>query len=83
MVKKKSVMRRSRAPYPNDKRTIWKGWHAVPLKSSFMFTAILGFFVSAYWVFPQSYNFGIAFMLIFVMMFIASLISMTKAPIKI
>lgn len=57
-------------------------WQAVPLKGSFMVTAILGFFISAYWVYPQSFNFGIAFMLVFVAMFIASLVSVTKAPIK-
>jgi hypothetical protein len=57
-------------------------WHAVPLSGAFMLTAILGFFVSLYWVYPQSVKFGFSFMLVFVLMFIASLISMTKAPIK-
>ena len=55
-------------------------WRAVPLKSSFMLTAMLGFLISAYWVFPQSFNFGITFMIVFALMFIASLISMTRAP---
>ena len=27
-----------------------KKWEAVPLKGSFMITAILGFFISVYWV---------------------------------
>ncbi len=58
-----------------------KKWHAVPLKSSFMLTAILGFFISAYWVYPQSFNYGVSFMLVFTAMFVASLISMDKAPI--
>ncbi len=58
-----------------------KKWHAVPLKSSFMATAILGFLISAYWVFPQSTNFGITFMIIFAVMFVAAIISATKAPI--
>lgn len=57
-------------------------WHAVPLKGSFMITAILGFLISAYWVYPQSFNYGITFMIIFGLMFIASLISMTKAPVE-
>ncbi|HIJ12093.1 TPA: hypothetical protein HA278_08610 [Candidatus Woesearchaeota archaeon] len=52
----------------------------VPLKGSFMATAILGFLISAYWVLPQSQNYGISFMIIFTLMFIASFISMTKAP---
>lgn len=56
-------------------------WHAAPLKGSFMVTAMLGFLISAYYVFPQSFNLGIALMLIFAAMFIASLISMTKAPV--
>lgn len=58
-----------------------KKWKAVPLKGSFMVTAMLGFFISAYWVYPQSFNFGFAFMLIFAAMFAASMVSMTKAPI--
>jgi len=57
-------------------------WHAVPLKGSFMVTAILGFLISYYYVFPVSYNFGIASMLFFIIMFVASLVSMTKAPIN-
>ena len=56
-------------------------WHAVPLKGSFMVIAILGFLISAYIIFPKSRNFGAASMLVFVLMFIASLISMTKAPV--
>lgn len=55
-------------------------WHAAPLKGSFMVTAILGFLISAYYVYPVSSSFGAACMLIFIAMFIASLISMTRAP---
>jgi len=57
-----------------------KKWYAVPLNSGFMVIAVLGFFISAYLVYPSSLNWGIAFMLVFVTMFVASLISMTKAP---
>ena len=56
-------------------------WHAVPLKGSFMVTALLGFLISAYYVYPQSKNFGLAFLLVFTAMFIASLVSMTRAPV--
>ena len=56
-------------------------WHAVPLKGSFMLTAMIGFLVSAYYIYPLSTNFGVAFMAVFVLMFIASLVSMTKAPV--
>ena len=55
-------------------------WHAAPLKGSFMITAMLGVLISAFWVFPQSFNYGITFIIIFTIMFIASLISMTKGP---
>jgi hypothetical protein len=62
-------------------KNIPQKWQAVPLKGSFMITAILGFFISTYWVYPQSIRYGFAFMIVFAAMFIASLISMTKAPI--
>ena len=57
-------------------------WHAVPLSASFMVTAILGFIISAYWVYPQSTKYGFTFMLVFTLMFISSIVSMTKAPVK-
>lgn len=57
-------------------------WHAVPLSASFMVTAILGFVISVFWVYPQSTKFGFSFALVFVLMFIASMISMTKAPVE-
>jgi hypothetical protein len=57
-------------------------WHAVPLKSSFMATAMLGFFISAYYVYPQSINYGSAFMFVFVAMFVAALVSMSAPVVK-
>ncbi len=59
-----------------EKRKKW-----APLKGSFMITAILGFLISVYVVYDYSQNFAIALMLIFTAMFVASLVSMTKAPI--
>ncbi|MBI2573437.1 hypothetical protein HYV86_06235 [Candidatus Woesearchaeota archaeon] len=56
------------------------GWGYAPLKGSFMVLSILGFLISAYLVFPASMNYGVAFMSLFTLMFIASIISMTKAP---
>ncbi|MFA6461732.1 MAG: hypothetical protein WCV90_05660 [Candidatus Woesearchaeota archaeon] len=56
-------------------------WHVVPLKSSFMALSIIGFLISVYWVYPKSINWGTAFILVFIAMFIASVISMTKAPV--
>ena len=55
----------------------------VPLHGSFMLTAIVGFLISALYVYKQLDNktWGFTFMLFFVLMFIASLISMTSAPV--
>lgn len=53
-------------------------WHAVPLKGSFMVLSIIGFLITAYLV--PSGDYKIAFMVVFVAMFIASMVSMTKAP---
>lgn len=78
MVKKKNTTKRSAVESKHNVQP--EKWHAVPLKGSFMVTAILGFVISAYWVYPQHYNYGVAFMLVFGAMFIASIVSMTKAP---
>ncbi len=51
-----------------------------PLSGSFMLTSMLGFAISWVWVYPQSISFGIAFLIVFGAMFIASIISMTHAP---
>jgi type III secretory pathway component EscS len=55
----------------------------VPLHGSFMVTAIVGFIISALYVYGQLDNktWGFTFMLFFAAMFIASMISMTYAPI--
>ena len=75
MAKKKTVKGKS-----SPKKKVSK-WRAAPLKGSFMITAMLGFLISAYWVYPQSFNYGVTFMVVFAIMFIASLVSMTKSPI--
>jgi len=72
--------KRSKAKRTNPKR-VDKSWHPTPLKGSFMLISMLGILVSYYIVYPKSFNFGASFMIIFILMFIASLISMTKAPI--
>jgi len=51
-----------------------------PLPGSFMLASMLGFAISVVWVYPQGKGFGVAFMIIFAAMFIASIISMTYAP---
>ena len=50
-----------------------------PLPGSFMMISILGFLVSVLMVYNYSPSFGFAFATIFVLMFVASLISMTYA----
>ncbi len=65
-----------------DTRKVFRGWQAVPLKGSFMLTAMLGFLLSAYYIYPYSSNFGIASMFVFGLMFISSLLSLSKAPLK-
>jgi len=50
-----------------------------PLPSSFMLTSISGFLVSAYLIVDLAWKFTM--LLIFAVMFIASFISMTKAPV--
>ena len=55
----------------------------VPLKGSFMVTAIVGFMISVLYVYKQLGNktWGFTFMLFFAAMFIASVISMTYSPV--
>lgn len=52
-----------------------------PLKGSFVIISIVGFIISAVWIYRRSPAWGFAFCLVFVMMFIASMISMTYAPV--
>lgn len=73
---KKKIVKRSSPKIKPARR-----WQAAPLKGSFMVTAILGFLISAYWVYPKSPRYGIAFMIVFGAMFVASIISMSKAPV--
>jgi len=53
-----------------------------PLPSSFMATSIVGYIISLLIVYPRWPDFGFAFALVFMMMFVASVISMTYAPEK-
>ena len=51
-----------------------------PLHGSFMITAIVGFLLSVFYVYPRSNTWGFTFTLFFVIMFIASMISTNYAP---
>ncbi|MBI2138538.1 hypothetical protein HYU13_03040 [Candidatus Woesearchaeota archaeon] len=52
-----------------------------PLKSSMMAAGIIGFLVSAFYLYPISNTWGFTFGLFFALLFIASVISMTYGPI--
>ena len=52
---------------------------AAPLPSGFMFTAIVGFFITIYFWNILGESFGFTFALFFILLFIASIISMTYA----
>ena len=54
----------------------------VPLKGSFMIASVVGLLVSAIYIANFSVTWGFALSVVFVLMFIASIISMTKAPVK-
>ncbi|MBI4151402.1 hypothetical protein HY496_00385 [Candidatus Woesearchaeota archaeon] len=56
-------------------------WHATPLKGSFMAASILGILITLYLVYPANPSYGVAFLVVFGAMFVASLVSMTKAPV--
>ncbi|HII16708.1 TPA: hypothetical protein HA361_02220 [Candidatus Woesearchaeota archaeon] len=57
----------------------------VPLSGGFMLTSIVGFLISAVFIYgneaiPKSKAWGFTFALFFAAMFVAALISMTYAP---
>lgn len=52
-----------------------------PLSGTFMITSIIGFFISAFYIYNLSAAWGFTFCLFFVLMFIASIISLTHASI--
>lgn len=49
------------------------------LSAGFMLTSIIGFFVSIYFIMKLSQSWGFTFAFFFAIMFVASVISMTKA----
>jgi len=56
-----------------------KKFQFAPLNSAFMATSMLGTVISIMYVLPNSFDWGVAFTLIFVVMFVASIISMSSA----
>ena len=54
--------------------------NVAPLKGGYMITSMVGFIISALYVFPRSYTWGLTLTIFFTLMFVASLISMTYGP---
>ena len=57
-----------------------KELNIAPLSGGYMVTSLVGFLISAFYIMPNSKQWGFTFVLFFTLMFIASLISMTYAP---
>ncbi|MDO8511148.1 MAG: hypothetical protein Q7S55_03205 [Nanoarchaeota archaeon] len=71
-------MAKKKARRNSSMKKVPEKWHAVPLKGSFMVLSMIGFLITAYLIHEPDYKF--AFMIVFIAMFIASMVSMTKAP---
>lgn len=56
-------------------------YNIAPLTSGFMLTSMLGILISVFYLYPNSKTWGFTMLLMFLLMFIASLISMTWAPV--
>jgi len=61
---------------------ILKHYKAAPLSSSFFLASILGILITAFYWNTFGDDWSTAFILIFAVMFISSLISMRRAPIE-
>ena len=57
-----------------------KEFNIAPLSGGYMLTSIVGFLISAFYILPNSTKWGFTFVLFFILMLIAALISMTYAP---
>jgi hypothetical protein len=54
-----------------------------PLSSGFMLTSMIGFLISVLYIYPKfSESYGFAFAILFVIMFISSMISFVYAPVE-
>lgn len=51
-----------------------------PLSGGFMLTSVVGFAAAYFFIYDISASWGMTFMIFFVIMFVASIISMTHAP---
>jgi hypothetical protein len=51
-----------------------------PLPAGFMLTSLVGLLLSVMWIYPQSASWGLGIGIIFAIMLVSSLISMTYGP---
>ena len=54
--------------------------NVAPLSGGYMITSMVGFIISAYYVYDISNRWGLTFLIFFTLMFVASMISMTYGP---
>ena len=54
--------------------------NVAPLSGGYMITSIMGFLISAIYVYDISNRWGLTFAIFFTLMFVASMISMTYGP---
>jgi len=54
--------------------------NVAPLKGGFMISSIVGLLISSIYVIPRNATWGFTFSILFVLMFVASVISMTYGP---
>lgn len=60
---------------------IGKEFNVAPLSSTFVLFSIFGFLFSVFYVTSLNIKIGAAFTLLFLILFLASFVSMTKAPV--
>jgi hypothetical protein len=56
------------------------GISVAPLPAGFMLTSLVGILLSIVWIYPQSESWGLGTGIIFVVMFVSSVISMSYGP---
>jgi len=54
--------------------------NVAPLKGGYMITSMVGFIISAIYVYDLNNTWGLTFSIFFFLMFVASMISMTYGP---
>tara|TARA_Y100000310_G_C20638562_1_gene792572 strand:+ start:134 stop:373 length:240 start_codon:yes stop_codon:yes gene_type:complete len=61
-------------------KLIYNKYRIAPLSGGYMMTSIIGFFISVFYIYPNSNPWGFTLGLFFAIMIVDSLISMTYSP---